>query len=410
MLTEGDAVHCDNCGAAVLPGHRFCRSCGRATDDYAEEGTPTQMMPPEPPPVRGSRDTATATPSRVNTNPVYTPPQQQQTQQPNYYQQQHYAPIQPPQPMPPHYTPTRSRSPWGWIVAAIAIVLIVAVALGVVIFNDSPPPGRPPREASGPPPLPPPPPGSTITRTFPFAAKGGNLTLETLSGDVTIEGWDEPRAEVRITKSGNTEVRDSSDGSNLILRTEPRGGDGGDVKYEIKLPRNAGRVEIRAVNSDIALSDFTGNVQINNDNGSVTMSDMNGDIKVNMANGDINFTDVQGVLWVNTASGTIEMLDVNGKISANSVSGDISVSFAGENLEPLSVNTVSGDIEVTFDSDVNADLTVKTLTGDIEVDESLGIEVRETPVVGKEARGRIGAGGQSIKINTTAGDVRIQKQ
>ena len=81
-------MHCDNCGAAVLPGHRFCRACGRATDDYAEEGTPTQMMPPEPP-VRGSRDTATATPSRANTNPVYTPPQQ--TQQPNYHQQS-YAP------------------------------------------------------------------------------------------------------------------------------------------------------------------------------------------------------------------------------------------------------------------------------------------------------------------------------
>jgi hypothetical protein len=400
-------VHCDNCGATVLLGHRFCRSCGRATDDYAEEGTPTQMMPPEPP-VRGSRDTATATPSRVNTNPVYTPPQQQ-TQQPNYYQQQPYAPIQPQQPM-PHYTPTRSRSPWGWIVGVIAIVLIVAVAMGVLLLDNAnaPPPDRPRSEASGPPPLPTPPPGPTETRTFPFAAKGGNLTIETIRGDVTIEGWDEPRAEVRITKNGNNEVKDISDGSNLTLKTEPR--DGGDVKYEIKLPRNAGRVEIRSANSDIALSDFTGNVQINNGNGSVTMSDMNGDIKVNTANGDINFSDVQGVLWVNTASGTIDLQDVNGKISANSASGDISVTFAGGNLEPLSVNTVSGDIEVTFDSDINADLTVKTLTGDIEVDDSFGIEVRKTPVVGKEARGRIGAGGQSITINTTAGDVRIQKQ
>jgi DUF4097 and DUF4098 domain-containing protein YvlB len=396
-------VHCDNCGAAVLPGHRFCRACGRATDDYAEEGTPTQMMPPEPP-VRGSRDTATATPSRANTNPVYTPPQQ-----PNYHQQS-YAPIQPPQAM-PHYTPTRSRSPWGWIVAVIAICLIGAFALGIFFFSNGPPSRRRDRSGTGapPPPTPPPPPspGATEIKSFPFAAKGGNLTLETITGDVTIEGWDEPRAEVKITRSGNSEVRDTSDGSNLKLTTDPRGGD---VKYEIKLPRTAGRVEIRAASSDIALSDFTGNVQINNGNGSVTMSDMNGDIKVNTANGDISFSDVQGVLWVNTASGTIDLQDVNGKITANSASGDIGVSFAGGNLEPLSVNTVSGDIEVTFDSDVNADLTVKTLSGDIEVDESFGIDVRSTPPVGKEARGRIGAGGQSIRINTTAGDVRIQKQ
>jgi Putative adhesin len=402
-------VHCDNCGAAVLPGHRFCRACGRATDDYAEEGTPTQMMPPEPP-ARGSRDTATATPSRANTNPVYTPPQQ--TQQPNYYQQQPYAPIQSPQPL-PHYTPPRSRSPWGWIVAVIAICLIGAFALGI-FFVANGPSGDRDGDRSGraaPPPLPtqpPPAPGTTKIKSFPFAAKGGNLTLETITGDITIEGWDEPRAEVKITSSGNSEVIDKSDGSNLKLTTDPRGG--GDVKYEIKLPRNAGRVEIRATSSDIALSDFTGNVQINNDNGSVTMSDMNGDIKVNMTNGDVSFSDVQGVLGVNTASGSIDLQDVNGKITANSASGDISVSFAGGNLEPLFLNTVSGDIEVTFDSDVNADLTVKTLTGDIEVAEDFGIDVRSTPPVGKEARGRIGGGGQSIRINTTAGDVRIQKQ
>ena len=292
----------------------------------------------------------------------------------------------------------------------IAICLIGAFALGIFFISNGPARDRDRSgRAAPPPPLPPPPPSpeSTQIKSFPFAAKGGNLTLETITGDVTIEGWDEPRAEVKITSSGNSEVRNTSDGSNLKLTTDPRGGD---VKYEIKLPRNAGRVEIRATSSDIALSDFTGNVQINNDNGSVTMSDMNGDIKVNMANGDISFSDVQGVLWVNTASGTIDLQDVNGKITANSASGDISVSFAGGNLEPLSVNTVSGDIEVTFDSDVNADLTVKTLTGDIEVDDSFGIEVRETPVVGKEARGRIGGGGQSIRINTTAGDVRIQKQ
>src|SRR5688572_27493642 len=119
------AVHCDNCGAAVLPGHRFCRSCGRATDDYAEDGTPTQMMPPEHQ-VRGPRDTATTTPSRAETSPVYAPPE------PNYYQQP-YAPIQHPQQM-PYYTPPRSRSPWGWIVAVIAVFLIGAFAIGIFVF------------------------------------------------------------------------------------------------------------------------------------------------------------------------------------------------------------------------------------------------------------------------------------
>lgn len=409
-------MHCDNCGAEILSGHRFCRSCGRPTDDFAEEGTPTQMMPPQPP-TRGSRDTATTSPSRGETNRVYAPPEQ------NYYQPPPYAPIQPQQQM-PYYPPPppRSRSPWGWIIAVIALFLIGAVGIAAFIVrtaNDPPQRiGRTAPDQPGGPPPPPPPPGenetvlgagtTTEVRSFPFAAKGGNLTLKTIKGNVTIETWDEPRAEVRVRKGSNAEVRIMSDGSNLTLNTEPRGGV--EVEYEIKLPANVGRIEIQSASADIALSDLTGGVQINNGNGRVTLSDMNGKIRVNTGNGDITFADVRGELEANTGNGTIEMTDVNGKINANAASGNITVNFGGESREPLSINTASGDIVVRFDSNVNADLTVKSLSGDIDLDEGFGINVRSTPPVGKEARGRIGAGGQPITINTISGDIAIRQQ
>lgn len=405
-------MHCDNCGTKILSGHRFCRSCGRPTDEFAEEGTPTQMMPPEPP-FRGSRDTATATPSRPETRPVYGPPEH------NYYQQP-YAPVQPQQQMPYYTQPPRSRSPWGWIIAVIALFLIGAVGITAFIVATSDDPPRIERTSPEPPPPPPPPPppgsnetvigagATTETRSFPFAAKGGNLTLRTIRGNVTIETWDQPRAEVRVTKGPNAEVRIVSDGSGLSLNTEPRGGV--EVEYEIKLPANVGRIQIESASADIALSGLTGGVQITNGNGQVTLTDMNGKIKVNTGNGDIAFADVQGELEANTGSGTIEMNDVNGKINANAANGDISVTFGGQGREPLSINTASGDITLTFDSDVNADLAVTTLTGDIQLDDSFGIAVQKKQPVGKEARGPIGGGGQTIKINTMAGDVRIQKQ
>ena len=411
------AVHCDNCGAEILSGHRFCRSCGRPTDEFAEEGTPTQMMPPEPP-TRGPRDTSTTAQSRPETRPVYAPPEH------NYYQQPPpYAPIQPQHHI-PYYAqqPPRPRSPWGWIIAVIVLFLIGAGGIAALVFSNANDPvrsGPPPIEVPQPPPAPGPPlpPGSneivlgagttTEIRSFPFA-KGGNLTLKTIKGNVTIEAWDEPRAEVRVNKGSNAEVRVVSDGSGLSLRTEPRGGV--EVDYEIKLPRNVGRIEIESASADITLSDLTGGVQITNGNGQVTLSDMNGKIRVNTGNGDIMFADVQGELEANTGSGTIEMNDVNGKINANAANGDISVTFGGQGREPLSINTASGDITLTFDSDVNADLAVTTLTGDIQLDDSFGIAVQKKQPVGKEARGAIGAGGQTIKINSMAGDVRIQKQ
>ena len=406
-------MHCDNCGAEILSGHRFCRSCGRPTDEFAEEGTPTQMMPPEPP-TRGPRDTATTSPGRGETNRVYAPPE------PNYYQQP-YAPIQPPQQMPYYMQqppPPRSRSPWGWIIAVLALFLIGAVGIAALVFSNANDRGRPVAQEPDKPPPPPPPPGpnesvwgagtTNEVRSFPFA-RGGNLTLKTIKGNVTIESWDEPRAEVRVTKGTNAEVRVTSDGNGLSLRTEPRGG-GVEVEYEIKLPRNVGRIEIESASADITLSDLTGGVQVNNGSGQVTLSDMNGKIKVNTGSGEITFADVQGELEANTGNGTIVMTDVNGKINANAGNGDISVTFGGASREPLAINTASGDIEVMFDSDVNADLSVTTLTGDIQLDESFGITVQKKQPVGTEARGRIGSGGQTIKIATMAGDVRIHKQ
>ena len=400
-------MHCDNCGTELFAGQRFCRSCGRATDDFSEESTPTQRMPPEHQ-VRGARDTATTTPPRADTSPVYAPPEQ------NYYQP--YAPIQPAHPM-PSYVPPRSRSPWGWIIALIAVLLIGAVGLGAFIINRAsrPPAGRGMKM----PPPPPPPPGAeetvvgggmTVdTRGFPFAASGGNLTLETIKGDVSIEGWDESRAEVEVTKNSNTDVKIMSDGKNLTIKTDPVGG-GVDVRYIIKVPHNVGKIEIKAASSDINLSDLTGKVSINNGNGSVNLADINGGVGVNTGSGDITLTDVQGDIGVNTGSGTINMIDVNGEVAANAASGDIDVGYAGAPNKPLNLNTASGDIGVHFESDVNANLEVKTLTGDINLDESFGISVRNTRPVGKEASGRIGGGGQSIRINTMSGDVTITKE
>jgi DUF4097 and DUF4098 domain-containing protein YvlB len=320
--------------------------------------------------------------------------------------------------MPP-YTPPRSRSPWGWIVALIAVFLIGAVGLGAFIINRA---SRRPVDRGvrvSPPPPPPAPPGAqetvvggglTVdTRDFPFAARGGNLSLETIKGNVSVEGWDESRAEVQMTKNANTEVRITSDGKNLTIKTEPRGG-GVDVQYIIKVPRNVGKIEIKAASAEINLSDLTGKVGINNGNGAVNLADINGNVGVNTGSGDITLTDVKGEIGVNTGSGSINMIDVSGKVGANAASGDIDVGLAGAGREPLSLNTASGNIGVHFEADVNADLEVKTLTGDINLDESFGINVRSTRPVGKEASGRIGGGGQAIRINTMSGDVTITKQ
>ena len=109
-------MHCENCGAEIFEGQRFCRSCGKPTELHPEENVPTQMMPPP-----GRRQADTAPPANPYTNPVYTPP--------GYYQ--------PAAPMAhvPTYMPPRTRSGWGWIVAMIGIVVLSFIIIGAVLFS-----------------------------------------------------------------------------------------------------------------------------------------------------------------------------------------------------------------------------------------------------------------------------------
>ena len=371
-------MHCDNCGTELLAGQRFCRSCGRATDDFSEESTPTQRMPPEQQ-VRGMRDTATTAPSRADTSPVYTPPDQ------NYYQP--YAPIQPGYPMQSYAPPPRSRSPWGWIIALIAVFLIGAVGLGAFIINRASrtPPGR--GMKAPPPPPPPPGVGKGLTRTYPLSS-GARVDLSTIQGNVKIVGWDQQQAEV-TTSGGNADIR-ANNSDSLSLTTNPRFGDIS-VDYEIKLPRNVGRVQIKAAMADIDLSGINGEVVIETGTGSVTLSGINGRVDVKAGTGDVTVS------------------DSGGEVSIKCGTGDVTASFSDGIRGPVSIEAPQGDVAMRFGPGVNANFEASTNNGEFDFDESLGFDVRESRG-GKEAKGRIGSGGSKISVTSQSGDITATRE
>jgi DUF4097 and DUF4098 domain-containing protein YvlB len=212
---------------------------------------------------------------------------------------------------------------------------------------------------------------------------------------------------VKVTKSESTDVRVVTGSNSLSLTTEPRGGSI-DADYEISLPRNVGRVQLKLAMADVVLSDFNSEVVIETGTGSVTLSDINGKVQVNAGTGDVGLSDVRGDISVNAGTGTIELRDISGSVKANSGNGDISVAFAGQSPEPVTLNTSEGDIEISFDSEVNADMEVRTVAGDISLNGDFGIPVREERG-GKTVAGRIGTGGQRITATTRSGDVRLNR-
>ena len=336
---------------------------------------------PSPPAAWGVRSADTAPTPGQDTSPVHAPAQ--------YYQ-----PSVPPliaQPMPP-YQPPRSRSPLGWIIAFIGMGLFVALILAVIFIShqakkaldklprgpdSSPPEARADEieltatnaekvDSSGN--------ETTLTKTFALDDEA-KFSLRNISGSIVVQAWDQPKAEIKVIKQGSDRggrvFFTSSNGSLSIRSAQPRNG-GQDVRYEVKLPKEMGRVTLTS------------------------------------ANGSIKLSGVSGQIFVEDGNGSIELIDVTGVSKVQTGNGKIKSVLQEASDGPMEFTAGNGSIELTIKSDFDADLEASTVHGSINIDDQFGIPV-EKEVVGQRARGQIGSGGQLLKINTVNGSIKLSK-
>jgi len=373
------AEQCGNCGVELFVGQRFCRACGASTDELGPEQAPTRRMPPQQDDwgARGGPNTAPGL--SPDTSPVYTPGGYQPSVPPMPYQA-----------IPP-YTPPRSRSRLGWVLAFIGMGLFAFIVFGVMMmarfgrnkiaeFERIPQqaavaqPGETPLsetsadrvETIGN--------ETTLTKTF-VLDPNSKFSLKSTSGSIVIEAWDQPKAEVKVIRQGSDrggQVFFANSKGSLSVRTA-QGRGGPEVRYQIKLPQEMGRVTLAS------------------QNGSIKLSGVSGQIFVEGANGSIELADVKGVAKVQTANGKIKAL------------------LEEASDAPMEFVAANGSIDITIKSDFDADLEANTVHGSINLDDQFGI-TPQRELVGARARGQIGKGGQLLKISTVNGSIRLAKQ
>ena len=361
---------------------------------------PTQRMGPEFGEPR--RQANTAPPGRPDTSPVYVPPP--------YYQSQTYQPPQMQQTMPP-YAPARSRSPWGWIIALVSIGFFAAIVLAIFIITSNEPRER--RRGAPPPPQAAAASSKAIADSFPLSANA-TVALRNVSGNVTVEGWDEPRADVKITMRGGTaaerealKVIIDKKPDNLSIQLPQGRNNNISVDYEVKLPRKLAKLEVSGASSTIEIREIQAALTASTQSGSIDLTDVTGDVTVNTASGAIELNDVAGRIVANTASGSIDLNSVSGSVKSNTASGAIEAVFDKvDERDGLEFNSASGSIELQFDDELNANLDAETTSGGIVIDDSFAVTV-EKKMVGQRAGGQIGQGGPPLKIRTVSGDIRV---
>lgn len=391
------AERCNSCGAELFTGQQFCRACGTPTRQFSSEELPTQLLSDEQNRQQAAAPTPLATsplPARDTSDPVYGAG---------------YSRYQPPPPAPQRATapvfaptPARRRSR-AWLYAVLGLLIFFAGASVVagLFFLNRPTHfvkrvvTRPNITVPVPPHLPPhisqPHPSeideagmgdagtqSTFTKTYPLA-KDGSFALRNFSGNITVEGWDEQQAEVKIIRRGGSGAKQAAfnvvhevDANRLAFNSTPEkiGGGVQEVQYVVKLPRNLRELEIVSINSNVDLS--------------------------NVHSASIS---------INVQRGNIELDDVSGTVNSRTTKGNTTVSLA-EGATGV-FNGIHGNIELELPPDAHADLKAETIDGDIEIDEDLGIKV-ERRMMGRQAVGRIGPGGQPIVVKVVSGNIKIR--
>jgi hypothetical protein len=398
---------CSSCGAELFAGQQYCRLCGAPTRKFSTAEVPTQILPEArggPPHDAGWEATQSQT----------TPLLPRETGDAGY--DSRYAGYQPPTPggsrvplAPPAPTAGTSRRGWLW---ALLAVLVASIAISAVVARQfavhwaSKKASTPPRVVKVNVPkveipnvaLPPPvlrgdaglegepldeddaevtADKTVITEKFPLD-EDGRLSIINTAGNITVEGWDEEEAEVRITKRGGTaedraaaRIFRSEADDRLTLRTEEGTNRLHEVRYEIRLPRSVRQLEITARDSNVKIAN------------------------------------VAGGLAVRVDRGDIELSNVGGAASTHTMKGHTKVTLADSEPDDAQVfSGVNGDIELRLPRDTNAQIKAQTIDGDIEADRRFGLDLQKR-AAGWHAAGTIGKGGEPILVKTVSGNIKI---
>lgn len=279
---------------------------------------------------------------------------------------------------------------------------------------------------------------------------GSRLEMDIGTGSVEVRPSDNNQIQVEATYRGGSpedyDVNVSESGGTVRINGGPRPSFfffSRDVNYEIRVPANAA-MDIKTVNGQINVEGIDGAVTLNSTNGDIEASDLSGGATVGTVNGDVKLREIGGKLNITTTNGDVELEDgsvteatvrtTNGEVTLEGVSNNLDVETVnGEvkigdardgrlrietangdieyegSLAPGGANavtTLAGDVRIRLPDDSGFSLNANTISGDLET--SFDLQNRQED--GRNLRGTVGGGQATLEIETTNGDVHVERQ
>lgn len=254
------------------------------------------------------------------------------------------------------------------------------------------------------------------------------LDLRLPSGTISLESHDEPRTEVELDATRDSdELREVIDNARVELRPYRDGQElvvdvhrkrfklfdfmGGEIILRVRAPRGAdvaittasadsdargtwGALKVATASGDVRFDELTGDVDIKTASGDIELNRVAGRASVNSASGDVGIGETGGDVTVRSASGDVEIGEAMGSVTVQTASGDQSVRSVTAGR--VTMQSASGDQTVGIARGTRAFLDVKTMSGDATSE----LEVGDAPGEGE---------GPEVEVRATAmsGDIRV---
>ncbi len=261
---------------------------------------------------------------------------------------------------------------------------------------------------------------------------GGKLTVETFNGGVEVISWEKEEVEINGVKSCGSEealsriqVNGQQNGNDLsVVARRPEGRGNCGVRMVIRAPKKMGIDGIRTSNASVRVENMVGDARLTTSNGSIKVRSLEGKLEARTSNAGVDLAQVIGDVMVRTSNGSITVEGVEGAFDAEtsnaSLKGSIAKLAAGRALrarssnggidlalpeyagQAMDVETSNATITLRLPSGANAEVRATTSHGDVS-SEFGGERAKD------RWEGKLGNGGSVIRLETSNGNVRLQK-
>lgn len=251
---------------------------------------------------------------------------------------------------------------------------------------------------------------------------GGRLSIENMTGKVTVRTWD--RDEMRVRANDRRAFEIDRTRSVVQIENQMRRGMPGSIEFEITVPATfdldieginlsadvadvTGEVNVETVNGNITLAALDGRVSAETVQGRISVRNSRGELELSSSNGGVDVTNHEGELKVEGINGEITLRDVrSGSVEAETVNGPIEFGGQIRDNGRYRFETHQGNLTLYIPENTNASVSVETWRGEIEAE--FPVQVQR---IGRQDRNTfvLGNGSARIEIESFGGRVYLRR-